>query len=64
MKENNIEKAIEALELEKSDITAKQIAILYYLTELNDAAERINSECEFIWDTIASIAAVIDNEKR
>ena len=64
MKESNIEKAIEALELEKSDITAKQIAILYYLTELNDAAERVNAECEFIWDTIASIAAVIDNEKR
>ena len=62
MKENNIEKEIEAIV--KTDITAKKIEILYYLTELNEAAGRINSECEFIWDTIASIAAVIDNEKR
>lgn len=57
MKESNLEKAINILTT--SNIDEKKVEILNYVTELNEAAERINAECEYIWDTIASLATTV-----
>ena len=57
MNRSNIEKAIEALTT--SDIDTKKVEILNYVNNLNESIERINSECEFLWDEIASLATLV-----